>query len=108
MVSNYNRYPYLLDKQFLKDFDNLQLKEQFVCITVLDWTEKPVQQVQGKAVSGSINVDGNSSVRRTANLTFIPFDDGLSLTDVKHLLSINKKISLEIGLASAEVCSPLR
>lgn len=100
MVSNYNKYPYLLDNQFLKDFDNLQLKEQFVCITVLDWTEKPVQQIQGKAVSGSINVDGNSSVRRTANLTFVPFDNSLSLTDVKHLLSINKKIRLEVGFTN--------
>ena len=54
MVSNYNKYPYLLDNQFLKDFDNLQLKEQFVCITVLDWTEKPVQQIQGKAVKDKV------------------------------------------------------
>ena len=94
------KYPYLLDTQFLKDFDNLQLKEQFVKITILDWREKPLIDIQGNAVSGSLNVDGDSSVRRTCNLTFTTIDKQIDITDINNIISINKKVRLEVGFTN--------
>jgi hypothetical protein len=38
-------YPYLNDSSFLKTIDELQIKEQFVKITILDWNENPVQDI---------------------------------------------------------------
>lgn len=90
-------YPYLKDTQFLQDFDHLRIKEQYVKITVLDFQEKPLQEIQGQVVSGSINLDGQSTVRRTCNLTFIADTHQANTTDINNLLSINKKIKLEVG-----------
>ena len=46
-------YPYLQDEKFLLLVDNLQIKEQFVKITILDWLESPIQEVQGMVTGGS-------------------------------------------------------
>ena len=94
------KYPYLTDTDFLRDFDELQLKEQFVKIVVLDWEENPIQEIQGQVTAGSVNIDGQSSVRRTCNITFIADEDQAHISDVSNLLSINKKIKLEIGFTN--------
>jgi hypothetical protein len=62
-------YDFLKDQYFLKQLDELRLKEQFVRLTVLSWTEEAVSEIQGKAISGSLTLDGTSSVRRTASFT---------------------------------------
>ena len=62
-------YDFLKDQYFLKQLDELRLKEQFVRLTVLSWTEEAVSEIQGKAISGSLTIDGTSSVRRTASFT---------------------------------------
>ena len=91
-------YEYLKDSTFLKEVDNLKLKEQFVKITVLDWLENPIQDVEGIVTGGSINVNGTSSMRRTCNITFfINEDEYVRLTNLENLISLNKKIRLEIG-----------
>ena len=36
-------YKYLQDSTFLSMVDTLQIKEQYVKITVLDWLEQPIQ-----------------------------------------------------------------
>lgn len=91
------RYPYLKDINFLKNFDELHLKEQYVKITILDWNENSIKEIQGQVVSGSLNVDGQSSIRRTCSINFIADIAQVKLTDTKNLLSINKKVQLEIG-----------
>ena len=91
-------YEFLQDKLFLNQLDNLRVKEQFVRITVLSWKEDPIQEIQGKVISGSLNLDGNSSLRRTANLTVFAEELVNDLTEVDDLLSINRKIKLEIGI----------
>ena len=58
-------YKYLKDDTFLLEIDNSHLLEQFVKITVLDWLERPIKEVQGIVTGGSLNLAGNSSVRRT-------------------------------------------
>lgn len=94
------KYAYLSDADFLKDFDQVQLKEQFVKITILTFDETPVKDIQGQVSTGSVSIDGNSSVRRTANLTFLAADEENDLTDINNLLSLNKKVKMEIGFTN--------
>lgn len=90
-------YPYLKDSSFLQLFDRLKNKEQYVKITLLDFYEKPIKSIQGQVISGSINLDGKSSIRRTCNLTMVAQEYENDLTNVNNLISINKKVELEIG-----------
>ena len=93
---NYLRY--LKDSAFLQDFIGQYISEHYVRVTVLDQHERPVQSVQSKVMSGNLNLDGKSAVRRTCNLTMFVEERTLDLTDVRHLFSINKKVQLEVGL----------
>ena len=92
-------YKYLKDDTFLLEIDNSHLLEQFVKITVLDWLERPIKEVQGIVTGGSLNLAGNSSVRRTCNLSVYVEDnaDYLNVLNVDNLFSLNKKFYLEIG-----------
>lgn len=89
---------YLKDSSFLQELIGKQMSEQFVKVTVLNLNEKPLQEVQGKVLSGSVNLDGKSTIRRTCNLTMYVEERVNDLTDIKHLFSINKKVKVEIGL----------
>lgn len=90
-------YPYLQDSSFLKSFDKLKVKEQYVKITILDFLEKPIRAIEGRVLGGSINIDGNSSIRRTCNLSIIASEHENDLTNVDNLLSLNKKVKVEVG-----------
>lgn len=93
-------YEYLKNSAFLKKMDEMPLKEQFVKIIILDFLENPITEIQGKVTSGSINLNGSSAVRRTANLSMVADDANNDITSVNNLLSINKKIKLEIGFTN--------
>ena len=90
-------YDFLKDQYFLKQLDELRLKEQFVRLTVLSWTEEAVSEIQGKAISGSLTLDGTSSVRRTASFTMFAEQKENDLSHIDQDLSINRKVKLEIG-----------
>ena len=90
-------YPYLTDFDFLKSFDNALHKTQKIKIIILDFQENPIQEIQGRVISGSINVDGSSSIRRTCNLSMVADGYDVNLLNVNNLLAINKKVSIEIG-----------
>lgn len=91
-------YKYLQDSAFLSMVDTLQIKEQYVKITILDWLENPIQEVQGLVTGGNGNLDGKSAMRRSCNLqVFIPNEELSNVTNVNNLFSINKKVYLEIG-----------
>lgn len=89
---------YLRDKNFLKQLDKIKLKESFIRIVILNWKENPIEEIQGKAQSGTLNINGNSSIRRTCNLTVLIDNNNYNITNIKNSLSINKKIKLEIGI----------
>ena len=92
------KYNYLNDSTFLKELDTMRIKEQYIKITVLDFHERPGQEIQGKIISGNINLDGRSAIRRTCNLTMIADAISNNLTSINStILSMNKKIRLEIG-----------
>lgn len=90
-------YDFLQDKVFLDKLDSEKIKEQYVKLTVLSWEEDPIVEIQGKAISGSLNLDGNSSMRRTANFTMFAQEKENDLTRIDQNLSINRKVKLEIG-----------
>lgn len=94
-------YPYLNDPKFLREIDELPIKEQWVKITLLDFaTEKKIQEIQGKVKNGSFNFNGKSCMRRTAQFSMIAEDNG-DITNAQNLISINKKVNLEIGLTNS-------
>ena len=93
-------YPYLSDLRFLKELDELNIKEQFVKIIILDWLENPIANIEGRVSGGSMNLDGSSAVRRSGSITFICDDEYYNVLDVNNLISINKKIKIEIGYAN--------
>ena len=89
---------FLQDRRFLKELDTLRIKEQFVKITVLNWQEEPLQEVQGQVISGSINLVGNSSMRRTATLSIFAEEKDNNLETIDSLFAINKKCKIELGI----------
>ncbi len=60
---------FLLDRDFLALLDQDQHKEIFAKIISLDFNENPLEQIEGRVTSGSVSVDGTSSVRRTCSLS---------------------------------------
>lgn len=91
-------YPYLKDIQFLMELDNLHNRTEYTKITLLDWEENPIQEVQGLVISGSASLAGNSAMRRTGNLSVYVKNENYShITDTGNLFSINKKMYLEVG-----------
>lgn len=90
-------YPYLTDTKFLQDFNKEKCKQQFSKITVLNWKEQPLQQITGDVISGNINMDSSSAMRRTGNISFFASKETSDVTNIDNLLSINKKIEIEIG-----------
>lgn len=103
-------YPYLLDtafedanglKQktnFLQEIDNFVNQKQYVKITLLNWNEEPIKEIQGELSGGSISKDGSSSVRRTCSLTAIINRGEYNIEDSKMDFAINKKIYIECGI----------
>ena len=95
------KYDYLNDSSFLDIIDKQKIKEQYAKIIVLNWEENPLQEIQGIITGGSLNLDGKSSMRRTCNLNlFIKEDELAGVTNINNIISINKKIKLEIGLVN--------
>ena len=88
---------YMLDKDFLKQLDEDNLKQCYIKIEVLDSEEKPISDIVGRVSTGNININGSSSLRRTASLTFVADEVDNDLTDVDNLLSISKRIALYVG-----------
>ena len=90
-------YNYLSDADFLKELSKIPVKTYFVRITILNWDEQPITAIEGRVISANFNIDGQSSVRRTANLS-IALDQGMTqIMDAENVLSINKKINVQIG-----------
>ena len=89
---------FLRDRKFLTDLDNLSIKQQFLKITILNWQEEPLKEVQGRVISGSINLDGSSSMRRTGTLSIYAEESDNDLTNLNSLFAINKKCKIEIGI----------
>ena len=88
---------FLQDQYFLKELENYPIKEQHLKVELLDFSENTIAEIQGKCVSGSLNLDGASSMRRTCTFSLIVDENTYDLTNVESMISINKKIKLYTG-----------
>lgn len=91
-------YEYLTDIDFLDEIYGSQLSEEYFKITILDWLENPIREIQGLITSGNVNLDGKSALRRTCSLSAYIDSETANVTEVDNLFSLNKKMYLEIGL----------
>lgn len=78
----------------LLTIDEMNIKEQFVKLVVLDWNENPIKEIQGVLTGGNININGNSSIRRTCNFNFITTEE----KEIEDYIKLNTKFKLFIGL----------
>lgn len=91
-------YEYLNDMDFLKALDKLHLRTQYVKIILLSFDdEHPLKEIQGSITSGSLTVNGSSSVRRTINLTMQTSEKTANIQDIENEISINKKVKVMVG-----------
>lgn len=86
----------LYDSEFLKRLDRQQEKELYARVVLLTFDELPIKYIEGRVQTGSINIDGNSAVRRTCSLTLIT--DQIDVADYDWTL--NHKFNLEIGVSN--------
>lgn len=103
----------MLNKTFLnreevvRYIDTIHFKTQYIRITILDNTNTPLRAIEGRATGGNININGSSSVRRTGSLTLVtehiedpkhPLDVMNAVTNINTLISMNKRVKVEIGI----------
>jgi hypothetical protein len=106
-------YPYLEDKIFLKQLAEDNNKQQLVKIQVLDYnTEMPLASLEGISTSGNVNLGDSAAVRRTFSGSVVVRPEGIyneaygsyiqyhNLTEVQNLISLNKKIKVEVGFVN--------
>lgn len=104
------KYPYLEEtyvpdlnveqqkRHFLARIDDFINQRQYVNITLLDWHENPIKEIDGIIASGTITKDGNSSVRRTCSLSCSVNGESYNVDDLNLDFSLNKKVFIEIGI----------
>ena len=61
----------LADKDFLRELDQNREREVFAKIVSLDYDENPIEEITGRVSSGTVSIDGSSSVRRSCSLSLI-------------------------------------
>lgn len=91
----------LLDNDFLIKLNNQKNKTIYAKIIALTFEEYANQEISGIVQSGSINIDGDSAIRRTCSLTLISNLNNInqpnfSLND--YYWGLNTKFKLYIGV----------
>ena len=91
-----NRMDYLVDKPFLKKVDEYPIRVVYARLISLTFDEKPRGTLEGRVVSGSINVDGSSAMRRTCTLQITCEEKEVDINDLNWAL--HTKFKVYIGL----------
>jgi hypothetical protein len=85
----------LMDLEFLRQLDLQKNKTVYAKVILLTFNdEAPIEEIQGKITSGSINIDEASAVRRTCSLSMVTLDKNIN--DIYWVL--NNKFKLEVGI----------
>jgi hypothetical protein len=63
---------------------------------LLTQEESPIEEITGRLTGGSVNVDGNSAVRRTTSFSMILDKDDKEFSDFQWMLE--SKFKLYVGL----------
>ena len=85
-------------RNFLALIDSFVNQKQYVKITLLNWSEEPLKEIEGELSSGTLSKDGSSSVRRTCQLSATVSRGEYDIEDGEMDFAINKKIFIEIGV----------
>ena len=96
----YQKYPYLSDSDFLKEIDDSLVLSQYAKITLLNWAEQPLYSIEGRITGGSIQINGDSAIRRTCSLNSFVEDDKYDYKSLDSIFSLNKKVFIEIGVTN--------
>lgn len=87
----------MTEQELYKKLSELQLRTQYVRVTLLDFYDHPIKEINGFIQSGSMSVNGSSAVRRTINLSMLVTKDNVDIENINNEISINKKVKIEIG-----------
>lgn len=108
-------YPYLNDsfyedansalkrRNFLKTIDNFVNQKQYVRLTLLNWNEEPLKEIQGVIASGSLSKDGSSSIRRTCLLTASISSGDYDIENMSYDLQLTRKSLLRLVLKTIAI-----
>lgn len=83
---------------FLKQIDNFVNQKQYVRITLLNWQEDGIKEIEGELTNGSLTKDSSSTVRHTCSLNCSVNGGEYDIEQANMDFAINKKIYLEIGV----------
>lgn len=84
----------LADKDFLRELDQNREREVFAKIISLNYDESPIEEITGRVSSGTVTIDGSSSVRRSCSLSLIAQE--LNIHD--FYWGLTTKFKLYVGL----------
>lgn len=85
-------------REFLRKIDGFINQKRYVKITLLNWEEEPLKEIEGIISSGTMSLDGSSSIRRTCQMSTSVDAGSYDIEDAEEDFAINKKIFLEIGV----------
>lgn len=88
------------NRAFLDELFLSRDREIYIKIELLTWEESKIKEIQGLVISGSLNVDGNSIIRRSINLELILDTNTYFLPAIAEEITISKKIKILIGLSN--------
>lgn len=103
-------YPYLQEqyvynlneeqnkRKFLAQLDNFVNQKQYIQMTLLDWEENSLKEIQGVITGGSLSKDGASPVRQTGSLSCTVSAQKYNVDSLEMDFALNKKIFIEIGI----------
>lgn len=75
---------FLQDKTFLLKLNRHKVKHYYASITALDFeTEAPIASLEGKIISGNMNIAANSPTRRTGSFQVLFDNDTYNITEIK-------------------------
>lgn len=75
------------DLDFLKELYNSTIRTTYVKIISYNLHDEPIECIEGEATGGSINIDGQSSARRTCNISLVANLEDVKLHDYNWGLS---------------------
>lgn len=84
----------LFDMAFLQSLLTQNNRTLYARIIALTQEELPIEYIEGKATAGSVNIDGNSAVRRTCSLTLVAQNVNIN----EFYWGLKTKFRLEIGV----------
>ena len=90
------------EADLLAQIDRQPNKTIYIKLISLNYDEQPIQSIEGRATSGSINIDGNSAVRRTCQISMVT--DTLDISD--YYWTLKTKFKVQIGVKNTVTGNP--